>query len=270
MPATAATRPPAVAGMFYPGEADALRAEIGACLAAAHPPRLTPKALIVPHAGYIYSGPVAAHAYALLVPLAERIRRVVLIGPAHRVALPGLGLPSVDAFATPLGTVTLDRLACAQALALPQVHIDDLSHLPEHALEVQLPFLQSVLSEFTLVPFTVGYASAEAVAAVIEALWGGCETLIIVSSDLSHYHSYRDAQRFDRETADSLCRLQLLTDHEQACGATPINGLILAARRRGLKPHLLDLRNSGDTAGDRARVVGYIAMAFTAGEEDDA
>lgn len=262
MPTTSVTRPPAVAGLFYPGAAGELRHEIDIFLAAAHPPPLRPKALIAPHAGYIYSGPIAAQGYALLKPLAGTIQRVVLFGPAHRVPLRGLGVPTAEAFATPLGLVPLDRAAIDQALDLPQVQINDLSHAPEHALEVQLPFLQAVLGEFALVPFTVGLCSASDVAEVMLTLWGGEETLIVVSSDLSHYHSYHEAQCLDRQTTESLLQLHTLDDHEQACGATPINGLILAARQHRLQPHLLDLRNSGDTAGDRSRVVGYLAMAW--------
>lgn len=262
---TRTTRPPAVAGMFYPGSPTQLAEDVGAYLAAV-PPALTlpaAKALVVPHAGYIYSGPIAAHAYAQLAPLGTTIRRVVLLGPCHRVAVRGLAVPDTDAFATPLGTVPLDQQAIAAALELPQVIRHDAAHAEEHSLEVQLPFLQSLLRNFSLVPFAVGYAAPEEVAEVLNLLWGGPETLIVISSDLSHYHPYADAQRRDRHTADDITHLHLLLDHEQACGATPINGLIEVARRRGLKPHLLDLRNSGDTAGDRSRVVGYASFAFT-------
>ncbi|MDD5248556.1 MAG: AmmeMemoRadiSam system protein B [Rhodocyclaceae bacterium] len=260
---TVHVRPPAVAGMFYPGDAEGLACEVAAMLAAARPPALTPKALIVPHAGYIYSGAIAAQAYALLAPLRDIIRRVVLFGPTHRVYARGLGVPGVDVFATPLGEIPLDKPAIAAAMRLPQVHANDDAHAQEHALEVQLPFLQTVLSEFSLAPFAVGEASAAAVAQVMEALWGGAETLIVVSSDLSHYHAYAAAQRLDRQTADDILNLRPLHDFDQACGALPINGLIDAAPRRGLTPHLLDLRNSGDTAGDKSRVVGYAAFAFT-------
>jgi hypothetical protein len=261
-------RPPAVAGMFYPADAGVLQGEVAAMLAAAAPaapPR--PKALIVPHAGYIYSGPVAASAYACLAPWREAIRRVVLFGPAHRLAVRGLALPGADAFDTPLGRVPVDAAALTLAQKLPGVVESAQVHALEHSLEVQLPFLQSVLSDFTLLPFAVGLAGAEQVAAVMEALWGGEETLILVSSDLSHYHPYRDAQRIDRGTTQAILALDPALDHEQACGATPIAGLVLAARRHRLAPQLLDLRNSGDTAGDRSRVVGYAAFAFF--PEDD-
>lgn len=255
-------RRPAVAGMFYPGDRNDLASDIAAMLAAASPPALTPKALIVPHAGYIYSGPVAAHAYALLTPLRSSVRRVVLFGPAHRVHLRGLAAPGVDAFATPLGDVPLDRDAIAVAARLPQVRIDDAAHAQEHSLEVQLPFLQAVLDDFRLAPFVVGDSTGAEVAQVMDVLWGGPETLIVVSSDLSHYHPYPTARHIDRQTADDVLALRPLHDFDQACGALPVNGLIEAAPRHGLQPQLLDLRNSGDTAGDKSRVVGYAAFAF--------
>ncbi len=262
------SRPPAVAGMFYPDEPRTLAQEVRSMLAQARavPPAQSfgqPKALIAPHAGYIYSGPVAASAYATLLPYAQVIRRVILLGPCHRVAIRGVAVPQARSFCTPLGAVLLDQAAINAALELPQVIAHNGAHAEEHSLEVQLPFLQAMLEDFTLVPFAVGYASAEEVAEVLELLWGGRETLIVVSSDLSHYHSYPVAQRLDGHTADAILHLHLLHDHEQACGATPINGLIEVAQRRGLKPHLLDLRNSGDTAGDKAQVVGYASFAFT-------
>ncbi|OHC67247.1 MAG: AmmeMemoRadiSam system protein B [Rhodocyclales bacterium GWA2_65_20] len=260
-------RPPAVAGMFYPGDARELARDVAAMLAAAGPPVFVPKALIVPHAGYVYSGPIAANAYALVAPLRETIRRVVLFGPTHRVPVRGLAVSMVDAFATPLGDIALDKEAIAAALRLPQVQPGDVAHALEHSLEVQLPFLQAVLSDFELVPFAVGDATGAEVAEVMEALWGGAETLILVSSDLSHYHAYGAAQRLDRQTADDILHLRPLADHDQACGATPINGLIAAAQRKGLHAQLLDLRNSGDTAGDKSRVVGYAAFAFTAASD---
>ena len=257
------TRPAAVAGTFYPSEARTLEREVRGYLAAAKaqaaPP---PKALIVPHAGYVYSGPIAASAYALIASARERIRRVVLLGPAHRVPVRGLALPSARAFATPLGTVEIDAEAAAEALSLPQVSESDLAHGYEHSLEVQLPFLQTVLAEFMIVPFAVGAATAEQAAEVIDLLWGGPETLILVSSDLSHYHGYAAARGIDGGTAQEILSLSTQIEHEQACGATPINGLLLCARRHGLKAELLDLRNSGDTAGDRSRVVGYASFAF--------
>jgi AmmeMemoRadiSam system protein B len=241
-------------------------ASVRACLVeAATRPRAggaVPKALIVPHAGYVYSGPIAAAAYARLAASHAAIRRVVMLGPTHRVPVRGLALPSVRAFATPLGEVEVDRKAAALALTLPQVEESDAAHALEHSLEVQLPFLQAVLDDFRIVPFAVGAASTLDVADVLERLWGGPETLIVVSSDLSHYHPYADAQAIDRGSTEGILALMASLDHEQACGATPINGLIVCARRHGLAPELLDLRNSGDTAGDKSRVVGYASFAF--------
>ncbi|MEJ6001534.1 AmmeMemoRadiSam system protein B [Paucibacter soli] len=263
----AATRPAAVACSFYPARPEALARELDGYLDAvpaaqeAQPPKL----LVVPHAGYRYSGPVAAHAYALLRPWREQIRRVVLLGPAHRVALRGLGLPEAQrSFATPLGEVLLDQAASAQLSALPQVSRDAAAHAFEHSLEVQLPFLQRLLGDFSLVPLVVGEASAAEVAEALELLWGGDETLIVISSDLSHYLPYAQAQALDRDTVRQLLALEQAPTHAQACGATPLAGAMLAARAHGLAGRLLDLRNSGDTAGDKSRVVGYAALAYAA------
>ena len=259
-----AVRPAAVAGMFYPEAAPALGAQVRAYLehAVTAPRAAQPKALIVPHAGYVYSGPIAAAAYARLAGGFDAIRRVVLLGPAHRVPFRGLAVPSADAFATPLGEIEVDRRAIACALELSQVSESDRAHALEHSLEVQLPFLQTLLRSFRLVPFAVGDATAEEVAEVIELLWGGPETLIVVSSDLSHYHTYGEARALDKATADAVMQLSPTLGYKQACGALPINGLLTVARRHGLKPELLDLRNSGDTDGDKFRVVGYGSFVF--------
>lgn len=264
---TLTIRPAAVAGMFYPGDRVHLARDVQRLIDAAHPKPLKPKALIVPHAGYVYSGPVAATAYALLKDHRAEIRRVVLLGPVHRVWVQGLALPAVDAFETPLGRVPLDEAAMAELLKLPQVEVNEAAHAWEHSLEVHLPFLQTVLDEFSLVPLAVGGASAQEVAEALELVWGGDETLIVVSSDLSHYLPYEEARRIDASTARAILDLRTDLVGEQACGAHPVNGLLLAARRHHLRPHLLDLRNSGDTAGDRSRVVGYGAFALT--EADD-
>lgn len=258
-----ANRPPAVAGSFYPADPGRLLLDLRRFLDATKPPPLTPKALIVPHAGYMYSGAIAASAYSTLRPLATRIRRVVLLGPTHRVAVRGLALPAATTFSTPLGEIKLDTGVLRELAHMPQVVVSDAVHAQEHSLEVQLPFLQTVLQDFTLVPLAVGDASAEDVATVLEAVWGGPETLIVISSDLSHYLPAEAAQLIDRRTADEILRLHPVPSHEQACGATPINGLLLAARAHHLRPHLLDLRNSGDTAGPHDSVVGYAAFAFT-------
>jgi hypothetical protein len=264
-----AIRPPAVAGLFYPGEPDELRRTVQSCLAAGRqrcaesPSSPPPKALIAPHAGFVYSGPVAGSAYALLEPLRQRIRRVVLLGPSHRVAFRGLALSSADAYRTPLGDVPLDRTA-AEALAdLPQVRVLDAAHAEEHSLEVQLPFLQETLDTFTLLPIVAGEATPQEVAQVIESVWGGDETLIVVSSDLSHYQDYATARSLDQVTSTAivaLCPEDM--DEQSACGRVPVRGLLVAARRRGLAARALDLRSSGDTAGPRDRVVGYGAYAF--------
>ncbi len=259
-------RPPAVAGMFYPAEPQVLQRDVLAMLDRVRPAGLTPKAIIAPHAGYIYSGPIAASAYAQLLPLAGTISRVVLLGPVHRVWVAGLALPGVDFFDTPLGRLAINAEAVRQLAGLPFVERNPAAHAMEHSLEVQLPFLQTVLGEFSLVPLAVGGATPEQVAQALEIVWGGAETLIVVSSDLSHYLPYDLARRTDQATVQTILELDSHLLGEQACGAQPINGLLLAARRKGLSGHLLDLRNSGDTAGDRQRVVGYAAIAFTEAE----
>ena len=266
---TVGVRPAALAGSFYPANPSMLsraifgfieegRRRVRASMAAIS----APKALIVPHAGYVYSGAVAASAYARIAPMKGSVARVILMGPCHRVAVRGIALPDARAFATPLGEVEVDAMAVAQIRDLPGVVTSAAAHAADHALEVQLPFLQQVLGRFRVVPLLVGDASAGQVGAVLERLWGGPETLVVISSDLSHYLPYADAERRDRSTIDALLRLESNLDHGQACGATPVNGLIGIARRRGMQIELLDLRNSGDTAGDRARVVGYASLVL--------
>ena len=251
--------------MFYPAAARELAWEVDNMLGHSRgsgPVPGFPKALIVPHAGYVYSGEVAAEAYDRLRPARGIVRRVVLLGPCHRVPVRGLALPEADAFDTPLGRVPIDREAAESLADLVQVVVSSAVHAEEHALEVQLPFLQRVLGAFSLVPLAVGAATPAQVAEVIERLWGGVETLIVISSDLSHYHAYEEARAMDRVTAQAILDFSTDIDHEQACGATPVAGMLLAARRFGLNAELLDLRNSGDTAGGRGRVVGYGSFAF--------
>lgn len=256
-------RKPAVAGLFYPAEPRALHAELAALLGSATAAAAVPKAIIAPHAGYIYSGAIAASAYARLMPARGQIRRVVLLGPSHRVAFHGLAAPSADFIETPLGRITVDHAALQRLADLPQFLISDPAHAREHSLEVQLPFLQEVLGEFTIVPLAVGDATPAEVGEVLERLWGGPETLIVISSDLSHYHDYETAQRMDRATSRAIEQLRYQDlGYDAACGRVPVSGLLYVAQRLGLTGETIDLRNSGDTAGPRDQVVGYGAYVF--------
>jgi MEMO1 family protein len=260
---SAKVRPPAVAGLFYSADPGRLRRELEGLLAGSAACSDRPKALIAPHAGYVYSGAVAGKAFALLRDAARDITRAVVIGPAHYVALRGIAIPTADAFETPLGAVPVDRGALTELADLPFVRADDAPHAPEHALEVELPFLQTLLGDFQLVPLVVGDARPIEVAAVLERVWGGAETLVVISSDLSHYHAYDTARRLDGETAALIERgawQELGSDN--ACGFLPVAGLLIEAGKRGLAARRIALRNSGDTAGDHARVVGYGAWAF--------
>lgn len=257
-------RPPAVAGLFYPQDGQRLRDTV---LGYLHEHRKAeaarvPKALIVPHAGYPYSGTVAGRGYQLLEGASAGIRHVVLFGPSHRVPMHGMAVPSDDGFATPLGEVQIDEAGRRRLRELGLAGISDAPHATEHSLEVQLPFLQAVLGDFDLLPIAVGLAPPEQVARALDAVWGGPETLIVMSSDLSHYHTYTEAQHLDDETTRSILARRGDLSDEQACGARGINGLMEVARRRGLQVELLDQRNSGDTAGDRSRVVGYGSYAL--------
>jgi AmmeMemoRadiSam system protein B len=248
--------------MFYPDDTDRLRADVLNLLDRFAPPSQTPKALIAPHAGYIYSGHVAAAAFATLRD-PHMIKRVVLIGPAHYVHVPGIAIPTVSSFETPLGRVPLDLEALSTLADLDFVVRADGAHAPEHCLEVELPFLQTVLSSFKIVPIVVGDATPDDVANVIHRLWGGPETLIVVSSDLSHYHAYDAARRLDEATAAAIERGEWVNiGPNQACGCLAVAGLLIEAGRRGLAIHRLSLCNSGDSAGTRDRVVGYGAWMF--------
>ncbi len=260
----ASVHPPQVAGMFYPADPLEIQAEIRAFLAQAEAPAgEPPKALVVPHAGYVYSGPVAANAYAQLLPAAGRIHRVVMFGPAHRLPFRGIACHHAERFRTPLGDVEVDREALEAILDLPQVECLDAAFAGEHCLEVQLPFLQTILEDFKIVPLLVGEADPVEVAEVMERLWDGEETLILVSSDLSHYLDYATARSIDAQTTQAIEALRPeAIGPEQACGRIPVKGLLLEAQRHGLHPHTLDLRNSGDTAGPKSQVVGYGAYVF--------
>ncbi|MGE5639242.1 MAG: AmmeMemoRadiSam system protein B [Clostridia bacterium] len=260
----ATVRPAAVAGLFYPGDPKALAAELDELLGegGVPQPRLGfPKALVVPHAGYVYSGPVAARAYEELAAARGVVKRVVLLGPVHRVPVRGLALPSVDFFDTPLGRIPIDREFAEKTQGLPQVVRNDAAHAMEHSIEVQLPFLQRVLGSFSLVPLAVGDATVQEVAGVLDRLWGGRETLIVISTDLSHYHPYAEAKAIDANTIARISRLATDIHHEEACGATGLNGFLSFLRNKHLEIRLLSACNSGDTAGGKGQVVGYSSFA---------
>lgn len=255
-------RPAAVAGLFYPDNPVLLRDTIAQLLEENPASGPAPKAVIAPHAGYIYSGPVAARAYNRVAAGAGFIRRVVVLGPAHRVALQGMALPTARKFRTPLGDITLDQDAIDGILDFACAGWSDDAHREEHGIEVQLPFLQAVLGDFTLVPLVVGRCTTTQVTALLERLWDNRETLVVISSDLSHYHAYALAERLDLDTAQRIEALQGPLDGSQACGAYPLNGMLDMARQHAMHVERLDLRNSGDTAGSRDRVVGYGAWAI--------
>jgi len=259
----ATIRAPAVAGSFYPNDAHALRAMVATLLATQHSDAPPPKAIIAPHAGFIYSGPIAASVYAQVANGRDTITRVILLGPSHRVPFRGIATSSAEAYATPLGIVPIDADAMDSVAVLPQVQVLDRAHAFEHSLEVQLPFLQMTLADFKLVPLVVGSASSGEVNEALSLLWGGPETLIVVSSDLSHYHDYFTAQSWDRATSQAIVDLRTnAIDGAHACGYQPVNGLLVAAHQHGLRAEIVDQRNSGDTAGPRDQVVGYGAYAF--------
>ncbi|MDH5516261.1 MAG: AmmeMemoRadiSam system protein B [Gammaproteobacteria bacterium] len=261
------SRPPAVAGMFYPAEVKTLKREIHRFLDNASAEFSNSehriKALIVPHAGYIYSGPIAASAYKQLIPYQHLIKRVVLLGPCHRVAINGMALPGSSHFRTPLGEIPIDQPAIATLSGLSQITISDEAHREEHSLEVQLPFLQETLDDFSLVPIVVGDASMQQVSEVINLLWGDEQTLIVISTDLSHYHDYYQAKQLDRATSDAIENLRPeLIRYEDACGRNGLTGMLTATQQHQLTIQTLDLRNSGDTAGSKDSVVGYGAYVI--------
>jgi MEMO1 family protein len=263
-------RPAAVAGMFYPGDQQELQALLQVMLADNPAPDNAgglmtacrhARALIVPHAGYVYSGPIAATAYNTVRPYAQDIHRVVLLGPSHRVGFRGIAMPQASHFKTPLGTIALDIDALKQLAQLPQVGFLDQAHAQEHSLEVQLPFLQTVLPDFALVPLVVGDASPQQVQTVIEQFVADPHTLIVISTDLSHYLPYQQAGQTDRATIAQIESFSSQLQGEQACGCRVLNGFLLAAKAQDWQVQLLDYRNSGDTAGSRDRVVGYAAFS---------
>lgn len=258
------TRTPAVAGIFYPDNTHELSTMIDQFLQSVKVTSQVPKAIIVPHAGYIYSGPVAASAYALIRPARDKIKRVILLGPSHKIPLLGLATTNAQNFSTPFGEVPVDRQAIYSITKFPQVSIMEQAHANEHSLEVQLPFLQKILDQFSIVPLVVGKATPEQVGEILEALWGNEETLIIISSDLSHYNNYKVAQKLDKLTTQAIETLSPeKIEHEQACGRVAINGLLHIAKIRKMQVKTIDVRNSGDTAGSKDQVVGYGAYAFS-------
>ncbi len=257
-------RKPAVAGKFYPADPHELEMTVAKLLSHVKTNGEAIKALIAPHAGYIYSGPIAASAYARLANCAAKIKRVVLLGPAHRYPVTGLAACSAESFATPLGTAAVDVAAVQELLALPQVNLSDEAHSSEHSLEVHLPFLQTICPELRIVPLVVGQATAAEVAEVLDKLWDGEETVIVISSDLSHYHDYATAHTLDATTAEAIEALDpAQLRYDSACGQVIIQGLLQTARKKGLRAQTVDVRNSGDTAGPHSRVVGYGAFIFT-------
>ena len=256
-------REPAVAGVFYPEEAAVLQYSINDMLSRAEGEDLEPRAIIAPHAGYIYSGEIAASAYKLLEPIKDKIHRVVLLGPTHRVAVSGCALSGAEYFRTPLGDIPVDMDAVQKLLSLPNVQLSDFAHQAEHSLEVHLPFLQTVLDEFSLVPIAVGHMDASDVMNMLDFFWDDSATFFVISSDLSHFHQYLSAQKIDQQTTYAIEQLQSdAISGEMACGVYPVNGLLELAKKHHLHCKTLDLRNSGDTAGDKSRVVGYGAYAF--------
>ena len=263
-------RQPAVAGMFYPEDPQVLQQQVDNFISqpggSAATPTIMPKALIVPHAGYIYSGPIAGSAYQLIPPIADRISNVVLLGPSHRVPLRGIAAPTSTFFHSPLGDIPIDHKSINKLSALSLIELDDKPHQFEHSLEVQLPFLQTVINSFMLLPLVVGEANSQQVAKVLRCVWGGDETLVVVSSDLSHYHSYMEAQLFDHQTTTMIEHFDAHITSSQACGCRAINGLLKLASDEHLSIKTLDLRNSGDAVcavtGDKDRVVGYGAYAI--------
>jgi len=256
-------RPAAVAGMFYEANANDLQIHVNHLLESASPSaQADASALIVPHAGYVYSGATAAMAYKTLESRAAIINRVVLFGPAHRVYLNGMAIPSVESFNTPLGDIPLDRNSLDAIRNMPGVVVSDEAHEQEHCLEVQLPFLQTVLEQFSLVPVVVGDCRSDIVADVVDTLWGGDETLVVISSDLSHFHSYQQARQIDEHTCQRILNKESELSGEEACGARAINGLMRSRHCQSLVVSLIDACNSGDTAGNHDRVVGYGAFVL--------
>lgn len=258
-----AVREPAVAGTFYPNDPVTLSSLIDTYLEGEPVSSDSPKALIAPHAGYIYSGPVAGSAYRLLTPFHNKIKHVVLLGPSHRVGFDGMAVPHATTFRTPLGDIPLAVETINRIVSHPAINYRDDAHAAEHSLEVHLPFLQQVIDDFDLVPIVVGEASADDVADVLNTLWAGEDTLIVISTDLSHYLPYEAAQRTDANTIQKIESLKPTLRGHEACGCLAVNGLLQYLKANGMTIDTVDARNSGDTAGDRDRVVGYGAWRIS-------
>ncbi|PSW05735.1 AmmeMemoRadiSam system protein B [Photobacterium lipolyticum] len=256
-------RYPAVAGSFYDKSAQHLQSQLDNWLKPPPALRHSIRALIVPHAGYIYSGETAAQAYRHLKSLADKIERVILVGPSHRFYFQGCALPSAHYFATPFGNIPIDTQAIEKLQKIEDVEVSDQAHALEHCLEVQLPFLQTCLHQFTLLPMLTGNVSPVTVANLIDDLWQQDNTLLVVSSDLSHFHPYSEAQSIDKNTCSLIEHFEPSLTPEQACGSTGINALLLLAKKRGYQLTRMDLKNSGDTAGDKERVVGYVSYLIS-------
>ncbi len=260
-------RPTAVAGLFYPNSADELSDTINAYLANTAQTMTSPKtikAIVAPHAGYVYSGPIAASAYTLLRKTNSQFNKVILLGPAHRVKLTGIAIPTVQQFDSPLGPINIDQELLMQINQFDFVHESDLAHKEEHCLEVQLPFLQTVLQDFKIVPLLIGDISAEQVSLVLESIWDVDNLLIVVSTDLSHYYDYITAQKLDQKTSQFIEELNSnKIEYDHACGKTALQALLLSAKKHKLCAKTIDLRNSGDTAGEKNKVVGYGAYVIS-------
>jgi len=261
------TRAPCVAGLFYPDDPTRLRFQLSQLFEVAEREERAkgyhPRAIVAPHAGYIYSGPIAANAYDSILSRSEEIERVIILGPSHQLAFDGAACPSASHFSTPLGLVELDVSEIRRLEAQGLVHINDAAHVREHSIEVQLPFLQFLLPKFKLLPIVVGLSDPLPIAAILESYWRAADSLIVISSDLSHYLDYYEARHIDRDTSTAIeaCRWQDIGPH-QACGCYPLRGLLQLAREENCKVTCIDLRNSGDTAGEKSRVVGYGAYVF--------
>ena len=264
-------RPPAVANQFYPGNPERLQQTVANLISASKRSALSPKALIAPHAGYMYSGPIAASAYTHLYNIAEPIKTGVLIGPSHRVRLEGLAASRAVCFETPLGDVRVNQEENARLMnRFEWVHYNDNAHALEHGLEVQLPFLQTMLDDFTIVPLVCGDSLPEQVSTVLNILGEDRKTFIVISSDLSHFHDYSTACFVDKVTTEAIETYTWeAINGKMACGHIAIRGCLQFAKKHHLRVYTVAQCNSGDTQGNKQKVVGYGAYLFTLDETND-